>query len=68
MASKPPSLSSNMKKAGLIMIASPDVVTDIPGVALVAASYLAKRRDPAGFKELADETRKLLREMRTLRI
>jgi hypothetical protein len=65
--SKPGSPSSAMKKAGVaLIIGTPDPITAIPGVALLAASYATKRRAPAKLDDLAAETRKILRDMQGL--
>jgi hypothetical protein len=65
--SKPKSPSSTMKKAGVaLIVATPDPVTAVPGVALIAASYAAKRNEPAKLDDLAAETRKVLRDIQSL--
>jgi hypothetical protein len=67
--SKPSSPSSNLKKAGVALIVSaPDPITDVAGVALVATSYAVKRREPTKLEDLAVETRKILREIQSLRL
>jgi hypothetical protein len=63
---KPNSVSKTMKKVGFALLASPDIVTDVPGVALVATSYVMKKKDPIGLGELASETRKILRDINSL--
>jgi len=65
--SRPGSPSSAMKKAGVaLIVATPDPFTAVPGVALLASSYVAKRKEPAKLDDLAVETRKLLRDLRSL--
>jgi hypothetical protein len=65
--SKPGSPSSAMKKAGVaLIVATPDPFTAVPGVALVASSYVAKRKEPAKLDDLALETRRLLRDLKSL--
>ncbi len=67
--SKPGSPSSTLKKAGVALIVGmPDPVTAVPGVALLATSYLVKRKDPAKLDDLAAETKKILRELQSLRL
>lgn len=67
--SKPGSPSSAMKKAGVVLIVgTPDPVTAVPGVALIASSYLVKRKDPSKLEDLASEARKILREIQSLRL
>jgi len=63
---KPPSLSGGMRKAGIALIAAPDPITGVPGVALLASSFVMKRKEPASLGSLAQETRKVLREIQSL--
>lgn len=65
---KPKSPSSAMKKAGVALIAAPDPVTGVAGVALLAASFAMKNKDPAKVGDIAEETRKLLREIQSFRL
>ncbi len=65
---RPKSISGGMKKIGIALVAAPDPVTGVPGVALLATSYAMKRKEPAGLGSLAKETKKVLREMESLRI
>jgi hypothetical protein len=67
-AVKPRTLSGGIRKLGIALVAAPDPVTGIPGAALLATSVVMRRREPAGTDRLAAETRKLLREIETLRI
>ena len=62
----PPSLSGNMRKAGVALIVTPDPFTGVPGVALLAASFVAKRKEPANIGDLASETRRVLRDIQSL--
>jgi hypothetical protein len=65
--SNPGSPSSAMRKAGVALIVGiPDPITAVPGVALLAASYASKRRDPTRLDDLAAETRKILRDIQSL--
>ena len=65
--SDPASPSSSLKKAGVaLVVVTPDPVTAVPGVALIAASYATKRREPTKLDDLAAETRKILREIQGL--
>jgi len=65
--SKPNSPSSALRKAGVaLIVGTPDPVTAVPGIALVAASYAAKRNDPSKLEDLATETRKILRDISSL--
>jgi hypothetical protein len=63
---KPNSPSSTMKKVGVALIAAPDPFTGVAGVALVASSYAVKRNEPANLEHLAQETRKILRDLGSL--
>lgn len=65
---KPKSLSGSMKKAGIALVAAPDPITGVPGVALLATSYVLKRKEPASLKSLAAEARKIIREVQSLRL
>jgi hypothetical protein len=66
---KPNSPSSVMKKAGVaLIVGTPDPITAVPGVALIAASYATKRKDPSKLEDIATETRKILREISSLSI
>ena len=62
---KPSSARRTMRKAGVALIAAPDPVTTVAGIGLLASSY-AVRKDPANLESLALETRKLLRDLRSL--
>ena len=67
--SKPSSPSSTLKKAGVaLIVGTPDPITAVPGVALLAASVATKRREPAKLDDLAAETRKILRDIEGLRL
>ena len=65
---KPKSPSSTMKKAGIALIAAPDPVTGVAGVALLASSFALKNKEPAKIADIATETRKILREIQSFRI
>ena len=65
--SRPSSPSSALKKAGVaLIVATPDPVTAVPGVALLVASYAAKRNEPAKLDDLAAETKRILRDIQSL--
>ena len=65
--SKPNSPSSTLKKAGVaLIVATPDPITAVPGVALIAASYATKRNEPAKLDDLAAEAKKILRDIQGL--
>ena len=65
--SKPSSPSSTLKKAGVaLIVATPDPITAVPGVALIAASYATKRNEPTKLDDLAAETRRILRDIQSL--
>jgi hypothetical protein len=55
-----------MGKAGIALILTPDPISGLPGVALLASSFVMKRREPASLASLAQETRKTLREIQSL--
>jgi hypothetical protein len=58
---------STMRKAAIALIAAPDPVTTVAGAGLLASSY-AFRKDPANLQSLALETRKVLRDLRSLSV
>ncbi len=64
--SKPSSPASTMKKVGVALIAAPDPITAVPGVALVATSYVLKKKQPTTLGDLAQETRKILRDIESI--
>jgi len=67
--SKPNSPSSALRKAGVaLIVGTPDPITAVPGVALVATSYVLRRKDPTKLDDLAAETKKILRDIRDLRL
>lgn len=67
--SNPSSPSSTMKKVGIaLIVGTPDPITAVPGVALIAASVATKRKEPAKLDDLAAETRKILRDIQSLRL
>lgn len=67
--SKPNSPSASLKKAGVaLVVAAPDPVTDVAGAALIATSYALRRKEPTKLEDLAAETRRILRDMQSLRI
>ncbi len=65
---RPPSLSGGMRKAGIALIAAPDPFTGVPGVALLASSFVLKSKEPASLTTLAVETRRVLRDIQQLGI
>ncbi len=65
---RPKSVAGGMKKLGIALVAAPDPISGVPGVALLASSYVLKRREPAALAQLANETRRIIREMESLRI
>ncbi len=42
---------------------SPDPITNIPGAALIASSYLLKKKEPSSVESLVREARKIMREI-----
>ncbi len=55
-----------MKKVGVALIAAPDPITAVPGVALVATSLVLKKKEPTTLGDLAQETRKILRDIESI--
>jgi len=65
---KPTSIASGVRKVGAVLVASPDPITDIPAMALLASSVVLKRREPANLARLAQETRRVVRDIQSLRL
>ena len=65
---RPPSVVGGMRKAGVLLIATPDPFTAVPGVALLASSAVAKRKEPASLETLAKETLKVIRDVESMRL
>lgn len=63
---KPASPGGGMRKLGIALIAAPDPITAVPGVALLASSYVLKKNEPMTIENLAQETRKVLRDIQSL--
>jgi hypothetical protein len=57
-----------MKKAGVALILAPDPVTGVAGVALVVTSFALKGKEPASLAHLAQEAKKILRDMESFRL
>ena len=57
-----------MRKAGIALIVTPDPFTGVPGVALLASSFVMKRKEPASLDNLVQETRKVMREIQSLNL
>ena len=65
---RPKSPVGGMKKAGMVLLLSPDPLTNIPGAALLASSYFLKKKEPSSITTLVREARKTLREIESLEI
>jgi hypothetical protein len=68
---RPKSLAGGMRRAGIALILCPDPlgpVVDIPAVALLASSYVAKRKEPSSAKSVVADARKLLQDIESLRV
>ena len=63
---RPNSISKTMRKVGIALLASPDIISDVPGAALVATSYVIKNKDPTSLGQLALETKKILRDIQSI--
>ncbi len=62
----PGSPGGALKKVGVALVVAPDPVTTVAGAAMVASSYALRNRKPAGLDDLAAETRRVLRDMKSL--
>jgi hypothetical protein len=59
----PASLGSTMRKAGIALALAPEPFTTAAGVAMVAGSFVIKRRDPASLGDLAYESARQLGDL-----
>lgn len=66
LAVKPPRAGSSLRKAGILLILTPDPLTAVPGLALVGASLAMKKREAAGLAELVSETARTMRELQSM--
>jgi hypothetical protein len=66
LALKPPRPASTLRKAGALLILTPDPFTAVPGVMMVAASFAMQRREAAGLEELIKETANTMRSLQSL--
>jgi hypothetical protein len=64
---RPRSMAGGMKKAGIALLLSPDPVTDVAGIALLATAHVAKKREPTNVKHVVNEARKILRDIESLK-
>lgn len=60
---KPKSRKSTLRKTGVALIAAPEPVTGVAGVAMIASSFAMAKDDPLSLSDLAKETAKILREL-----
>lgn len=60
---RPNSVSGTLRKAGAILLLSPDPLTDIPAIALIGASVLMRRREPLSVSSLMLQANRTLREL-----
>jgi hypothetical protein len=51
----PNSRAKTIRAAGIALCVAPDPITDVPGVALIASSYLLKDKEPADLKSIHKE-------------
>jgi hypothetical protein len=66
---KPNSVSRTLKKVGRMVLLSPDPlgpIIDVPGVVLLGASYLLKKKEPASIESIFKETQLMLDELQPL--
>ncbi len=63
---KPNSVSGTLRKAGAVMLLSPDPLSDIPAIALIGTSYIMKRREPLSVSSLMVEAGKTLKELTSI--
>ncbi len=63
---KPTSLTGVMRKTGIALAVAPEPFTTVAGVALVAASFAMKGKEPASLETLREETLTQLSELKSL--
>jgi len=61
--SHPASLGGTMRKVGIALALAPEPFTTVAGVAMVAGSFVIKRREPASLGDLANEAVRQLSEL-----
>ncbi len=66
LAVKPPKVASSLKKAGIVLILTPDPLTAVPGVAMIGASYAMKRREAIGLEDVVKQARKTVSDLESL--
>lgn len=62
-AVSPPDASKSLKKAGVLLLLTPDPITAIPGAALVGAGFIMKSREAMSIEALLRETKKTMRDL-----
>ncbi len=60
---RPNSVSGTLRKAGAVLLLSPDPLSDIPAIAMIGTSYIMKRREPLSVSSMVVEAGKTLREL-----
>lgn len=65
---KESNLHSKLKKTGIALLATPEPITGVPGIALLIASHIAKKRESASLRTLSFEARKIIKEIEYLRL
>ena len=60
---KPNSLTKTLRKAGVALIITPDPITAVPGVVMLGASLVTKKREPLTPESVFEEADKILSEM-----
>lgn len=63
---RPNSVSGTLRKAGAVLLLSPDPLSDIPAIAMIATSFIMKRREPLSLSSTVVEAGKTLRELKSM--
>ncbi|MDA4121727.1 MAG: hypothetical protein OK456_00950 [Thaumarchaeota archaeon] len=62
----PPDISGSLKKAGTaLVVAIPDPISDVAGLALIGAGFAMRSRKPMSLEAMLLETRKTLRDLQS---
>lgn len=61
-------IHSKLRNTGIALLVAPDPITDIPGLALLVASHIVKKREAVSLNTLSLEFRKTMKELQFLRL
>lgn len=64
----PKSRKSTLRKTGVALIAAPEPVTGVAGVAMIASTFAMSKDDPLSLADVARETAKILRDLESFSV